>query len=457
MENEDELEWRAGVLYGLGHNLDKETMFEKAETHLKHSIELNPNLFDSHVELGDLYVNSGLGKAEDAQNEFYKALDLAKNDNERAGAHNGLYFAFYYQGKMREALSAADDYLFIYPENETMRGLKKLVVEEINSGAKKEISEKWGFQFELPSDEWVFDKKSEEEDGSKAAYYFVRYGIDDGGGRMIFPAISFIFEKLDRDVKLDDYVEFWKGASPFNNKGEINGDLLGKLENSIGYLGTHNKDQFEEEHMMDLVYAIKKDVGLTAVMDSTTKVFDFVKSDFDETLKTLSFSDSNVDLNLKYPVMDFPEFRFEGNWIACVIPKGYQRGENEDLYGGCSRIGDIKTGMNRSEIEKIIGLPRDTFNDEKLGMTSIYYTNNSDNDADMENSSYLAVSYDNDLARIVQMTGLDRIEKMSFSSIYLGDNASKVIEIFGKPKIVSMVGEIRGQLWLFSPFNPFEG
>lgn len=118
------IELRLGDAYLMAHNLDWPNAGENAEKNLKQSIEHNPSDARAHEVLGRLFVNSNPELAPAAEKEFNKVLELANgNKGLMAAAYQGLFFANYYQGKMKEAVAQADLYLKIDPSD---AGIKKL-------------------------------------------------------------------------------------------------------------------------------------------------------------------------------------------------------------------------------------------------------------------------------------------------------------------------------------------
>lgn len=73
-----------------------------------------------------LYVNFDFNYAAKAEQLFKKAIELSKGKNTLPEAFFGLFFSYYYQGKLVEAINTADKYIEQNPKDEDMRRLRKI-------------------------------------------------------------------------------------------------------------------------------------------------------------------------------------------------------------------------------------------------------------------------------------------------------------------------------------------
>ncbi len=105
--------YQLGELYRLGHNLDAPQAFENSEKNLLLSINEDPNLIEAKFSLGSLYVNTSPQFAPKAEQLFLEALAQAKGNNDLLRAYDGLFFAYYYQGKLSQAKIYVDKALEI--------------------------------------------------------------------------------------------------------------------------------------------------------------------------------------------------------------------------------------------------------------------------------------------------------------------------------------------------------
>jgi hypothetical protein len=117
------MEYRIAELYRFGHNLDMSGAWKNSEAHFQKAIFLSPRSVEAHLGLGTLYVNTHMKYATMAENLFTKAIALSQGEEFPVGALSGLFFAYYYQARFKEAVAVADRYLKHRPDN---KGMKKL-------------------------------------------------------------------------------------------------------------------------------------------------------------------------------------------------------------------------------------------------------------------------------------------------------------------------------------------
>lgn len=110
--------WEIGELYRLEHNLDLKDAWKNSEDNLKQAIETDPSYVNSYLSLGMLYINTDLSKASDAELLFLTAKNLTKSDFELRAAYSGLWFAYYYQFRIENALEVAKEALKKFPNDE---------------------------------------------------------------------------------------------------------------------------------------------------------------------------------------------------------------------------------------------------------------------------------------------------------------------------------------------------
>lgn len=102
-----ELVFLRGRLGVMGHNFDKKGAWKLAESDLLHLLRANPNHERALVEIGRLYVNTDPTFASKAQ-EYFNRAQAAYGSELLEPAQQGLFFCFYYQGRLQEALQQAD-------------------------------------------------------------------------------------------------------------------------------------------------------------------------------------------------------------------------------------------------------------------------------------------------------------------------------------------------------------
>ncbi|MBI4680409.1 MAG: hypothetical protein HY753_04165 [Nitrospirae bacterium] len=129
------MELRFGHLYRYGHNLNIKETWDKSEMHFRKAISLSPDSIDAFIGLAVLYVNTSPDYAAKSEQLFKKAIELSK-ETIPLPALSGLYFSYYYQGKLAEAIEVADKYLQIKPDDEIMKFLKK-TAQDVKAGTNK--------------------------------------------------------------------------------------------------------------------------------------------------------------------------------------------------------------------------------------------------------------------------------------------------------------------------------
>lgn len=104
---DEKLLTQRGRLQSMGHNFDYPRAWEGATRDLTAALRKASDDVDALLTLADLWVNSRpdlAGKAE----SLYRAAQCAAGDKPLEGAQRGLFFAFYYQGKVFDAWRQAD-------------------------------------------------------------------------------------------------------------------------------------------------------------------------------------------------------------------------------------------------------------------------------------------------------------------------------------------------------------
>jgi len=116
----------SGKLHAMGHHLDIPGAWKRAETDLLEVIRREPNRKDALLELGSHYVNTSPDLAARAEKLFLEAQRVHGNEPLLA-AQRGLIFAYYYQGKVHEALAASDTALKLSPNDKGLVRLREII------------------------------------------------------------------------------------------------------------------------------------------------------------------------------------------------------------------------------------------------------------------------------------------------------------------------------------------
>lgn len=106
-----------GVLQSMGHNFDYPGAWEGATKDLTAALKADPNDVHADLTLANLWVNSGPDLAKDAEGLF-RAAQCISGDAPLEEAQRGLFFALYYQGRIREAYGQAQYLQQTWPKDE---------------------------------------------------------------------------------------------------------------------------------------------------------------------------------------------------------------------------------------------------------------------------------------------------------------------------------------------------
>ncbi len=121
-----EVRYQRGYLQALGHNFDYPQAWKGASDDLRAVLRKNPQHLPALLQLGQLWVNSDLtlaGKAE----QLFRAAQCIQGETPLEDAQRGLFFAFYYQGKMRDAYLQGQYLTKTWPENRQYLALYNMV------------------------------------------------------------------------------------------------------------------------------------------------------------------------------------------------------------------------------------------------------------------------------------------------------------------------------------------
>jgi tetratricopeptide (TPR) repeat protein len=106
-----------GHLQAMGHNFDHPGAWEGATKDLTAALKINPNDVPALLALAQLWVNSRPDLAKDAE-ALFRAAQCNTGDAPLEEAQRGLFFALYYQGKIKEAARQAQFLQQTWPENQ---------------------------------------------------------------------------------------------------------------------------------------------------------------------------------------------------------------------------------------------------------------------------------------------------------------------------------------------------
>jgi hypothetical protein len=113
---DESLLFKRGYLQSMGHNMDYPKAWEGSEADLKLLLSKNPSHVDATLELASLYVNSRPDLAPNAE-LLFRAVQCFSDPHPNESAQSGLFFAFYYQGKIEAAYRQAAFLKATWPEH----------------------------------------------------------------------------------------------------------------------------------------------------------------------------------------------------------------------------------------------------------------------------------------------------------------------------------------------------
>lgn len=111
-----------GQLQSFGHNMDYPDAWVGAEADLKAVLTQNPSNVRAILDLANLYVNTAPNLAPNAE-YLYRAAQCFLDPEPEEETQRGLFFAFYYQGKVEQAYQQSQLLNHLWPES----GYGKLV------------------------------------------------------------------------------------------------------------------------------------------------------------------------------------------------------------------------------------------------------------------------------------------------------------------------------------------
>lgn len=101
---------------------------------LERAIALRPDYVDAYLELGIFYTDADQRWAPLGESNLRKAIELS-GQTPLPRAWRALTFAYYYEGKFADSVTAADQYLLLVPEDDDLRQMKKMAEQAASRGA----------------------------------------------------------------------------------------------------------------------------------------------------------------------------------------------------------------------------------------------------------------------------------------------------------------------------------
>jgi tetratricopeptide (TPR) repeat protein len=130
--------YQRGRLQTMGHNLDLNGAFEGAEKDLQKVIKAEPTHVPALVALGSMWVNANPVLAPKAE-ALFRAAQCASGAEPLEDAQRGLYFAYYYQGRTKDAFRQIGFLKQHWPDNPTYAKLFEVTLGVLKRGETGDI------------------------------------------------------------------------------------------------------------------------------------------------------------------------------------------------------------------------------------------------------------------------------------------------------------------------------
>lgn len=114
-----------GYLQSMGHNIDYPGAWQGSTDDLKSVLNANPAHVLAILELAKLWVNSEPELAPNAE-KLFRSAQCYKGSEPIEEAQRGIFFALYYQGKMKDALWQSEYLRQTWPRNEQYRQFNEM-------------------------------------------------------------------------------------------------------------------------------------------------------------------------------------------------------------------------------------------------------------------------------------------------------------------------------------------
>jgi tetratricopeptide (TPR) repeat protein len=126
-KNNTDLLYKRGYLFFMGNNLGDTDAFKNAENDLKAVLKAKPDHEEAMVTLGTLYVNSRPGLVAKGETLLANAQTI-HGALPLEDAQQGLFYAYYYQGKMAMALETAALLKKNWPKSEKYTSMERMAL-----------------------------------------------------------------------------------------------------------------------------------------------------------------------------------------------------------------------------------------------------------------------------------------------------------------------------------------
>ncbi|MBI5163856.1 MAG: hypothetical protein HY985_08130 [Magnetospirillum sp.] len=117
---------RRARLQVMGHHMDLPNAFKGAERDFAVILDANPTHERAILDLANLWVNTGPQYAPKAE-MLYRAVQCLHDTEPQEEAQRGLFFSFYYQGRIEEAKRQTEFLVARWPDEKNYRTMDDMV------------------------------------------------------------------------------------------------------------------------------------------------------------------------------------------------------------------------------------------------------------------------------------------------------------------------------------------
>jgi hypothetical protein len=138
--NSAKLLFLRGTLQSMGHNMDIPNSWQGSTDDFRKILDKNPNNINALMGLASLWVNSRPELAPNAE-KLFKAAQCIQGKEPIEPAQRGIFFAYYYQGKMNEAYNQAMFLSKTWPNNDQYSGFLEISKKVLLKNDQKPVDE----------------------------------------------------------------------------------------------------------------------------------------------------------------------------------------------------------------------------------------------------------------------------------------------------------------------------
>lgn len=138
------------------------------------------------------------------------------------------------------------------------------------------------------------------------------------------------------------------------------------------------------------------------------------------------------------------EFRRGKSGLVCTAQ--HPQAGSELPYRDCLRVGPIAVGLTEREVERLLGESWMVTGSDGRAVTRLYPV-----DSPEPLKPFWLITFESGQVVGIQLTGRNPAQVLAFSSIQLGDDDTKVRDVFGEPSATSRLVGMDGAGWSYQP------